>query len=78
MSTLTVTLDRVALEALDDFVARTGRSREAVVTQAIEAYVAQNDWQLAKIRAGLDAAERDDFADEQNIERVRVKFAPPA
>ena len=73
--TLTVQLDDLTLSALDQLAQRTERSRTSLVSQAVQDYVALNDWQLRKTEAGIEAAERGDFASEAEVARVRVKFA---
>jgi predicted transcriptional regulator len=73
--TLTVQLDDVTLSALDQLAQKTERSRTSLVSQAVQDYVALNDWQLRKTEAGIEAAERGDFASEAEVARVRVKFA---
>lgn len=72
---LTVQLDDLTLNALDQLAQKTERSRTSLVSQAVQDYVALNDWQLRKTEAGIEAAERGDFASEAEVARVRVKFA---
>ncbi|MEJ0096410.1 MAG: ribbon-helix-helix protein, CopG family [Methylocella sp.] len=72
----TVRLDESMLNALDQLAEKTDRSRNWLVTRAIEDFVALNAWQLGKIEAGIAAAERADFASDEEIARVREKFAP--
>ena len=76
--TLTVQLDDATLSALDRLAQKTERSRTSLVSQAVHDYVELNSWQLRKTEAGIEAAERDDFASEADIARVRAKFAPQA
>ncbi|MEA2879888.1 MAG: hypothetical protein QOF14_5084 [Hyphomicrobiales bacterium] len=73
--TLTVQLDDLTLSALDQLAQKTERSRTSLVSQAVQDYLALNDWQLRKTEAGIEAAERGDFASEAEVARVRVKFA---
>lgn len=72
----TVRLDEPMLEALDRLVAKTERSRSWLVARAIEDYIALNAWQIEKIEEGIAAADRGDFATEDEVARVRKKFAP--
>ena len=71
----TVRLDEATLGALDHLAEKTDRSRSWLVTRAIEDYVPLNAWQIGKIEAGIAAADRGDFAGDQDVERVRKKFA---
>jgi len=73
---LTVRLDDATLVALDRLAERTDRSRTSLVVQAVQEYIALNAWQLERIEAGIAAADRGDFASNDELERVRSKFAP--
>jgi predicted transcriptional regulator len=76
MSTaFTVRLDETTLGALDRLAAKTERSRNWLVAKAIEDYIALNAWQVGKIEAGIAAADRGDFAGDDELARVRKKFA---
>jgi predicted transcriptional regulator len=76
MSTLTVHLDANTLGALDRLVEKTDRSREWLVAKAVEDYVALNAWHISKIEEGIAAADRGDFASDEELVRLREKFAP--
>jgi predicted transcriptional regulator len=39
-------------------------------------YLALNAWQLEKIAAGIEAADRGDFASDAEIERILRKYDP--
>ena len=71
----TVRLEDETLASLDRLAAKTERSRNWLVTRAVEEFVALNAWQIGKIEAGIAAADRGDFADDKEIERVRNKHA---
>ena len=75
---LTVQLDDLTLSDLDRLAEKTDRSRASLVSQAVQDYVALNTWQLRKTEAGIEAAERGDFASEADVARVRAKFASQA
>jgi predicted transcriptional regulator len=72
----TVRLDEPTLSALDQLAAKTDRSRNWLVSRAIEDFVALNAWQIGKIEAGLAAADHGEFATDEELARVRMKFAP--
>lgn len=74
-SAFTVRLDDATLKALDLLAEKTDRSRNWLVTRAVEDYVALNSWQLGKIEEGIAAADRGDFASDADVERVRAKFS---
>jgi predicted transcriptional regulator len=74
----TVRLDESTLNALDHLAKKTERSRNWLVSRAVEDFVALNAWQLDKIEAGIKAADRGAFASDEEVARVRAKFAPKA
>jgi predicted transcriptional regulator len=76
--TLTVELDDPTLDALDRLAAKTEQSRASLVSQAVQDYIELNTWQLRKIEAGIEAADRGDFASDADVARVRAKFASRA
>ena len=71
----TLRLDEATLEALDRLAEKTERSRSWLATKAIEDYVALNAWQIGKIEAGIAAADRGDFASDDDVERVAGKYS---
>ena len=71
----TLKLDEATLDALDQLAEKTERSRSWLATKAIEDYVALNAWQIGKIEAGIAAADRGDFASDDDVERVVGKYA---
>ena|SRR2546421_9064230 len=73
--TLVIQRDELTLNALDQLAQKTERSRTSSVSQAVQDYVALNDWQLRKTEAGIAAAQRGDFAADAEVARVRAKFA---
>jgi predicted transcriptional regulator len=71
----TVRLEEETLDALDRLAEKTERSRNWLAAKAIEDYVALNAWQIGKIEQGLVAADRGDFASDDDVAWVRKKFA---
>jgi predicted transcriptional regulator len=70
----TVRLDAGVLRDLDKLAERTDRSRNWLVSQAVQEYVSVNAWQLERIEEGIAAAGQGDFATEAEIARLRAKF----
>jgi predicted transcriptional regulator len=68
--TLTVRLDDQRISALDNVAAGIDRDRSYVVTQAIDAYLETQAWQIAYIEAALREAEAGKFATEQEVNRT--------
>jgi len=70
----TVRLDEDVLRDLDRLAEKTDRSRNWLVNQAVQDYVTVNAWQLERIEGGIAAADRGDFATDDEVARVRTKF----
>ncbi len=71
----TVRLDENTLGALDKLAEKTDRTRSWLVTRAVKEYVDLNAWQVSKIEAGIAAANRGEFASDEEVSRVRRKFS---
>ncbi len=71
---LSARLDEATLKALDRLTEKTNRSRNWLVARAVEDLVALNAWRLDKIETGLVAANRGEFAHDEELARVRKKF----
>jgi predicted transcriptional regulator len=70
----TVRLDEAVLRDLDRLAEKTDRSRNWLVSQAVQEYASVNAWQLERIEEGIAAADRGDFASEAEVARVKAKF----
>jgi predicted transcriptional regulator len=78
MSATTIRLDDPeTLDKVDDLARVMDRSRNWVLNRAIDEYVRTQSWQLEKIKAGLAAADRGDFASEAEVQRVLAKHRQP-
>jgi predicted transcriptional regulator len=78
MSAFTVRLPSETVAKLDQLAEKADRSRSYVAAQAIEDYVAKEEWQLAEIEAGLEEANRGEFASEEDLAAVIAKYIKPA
>lgn len=74
----TVRVQDDVAEKLDKIAALSDRSRAYLAAQAIEDYVAREEWQLAEIQAGLDEADRGEFASAIELARVVTKYVKTA
>ncbi len=59
---------------LDQLAAKLDRSRSYMAAEAIEAFVEQQEWQLAEIEAGLAEADRGEFASDADVAKVVGKY----
>ena len=71
----TLRLSEATLQALDWLAEKTERSRSWLAVKAIEDYIALNAWQIAKIESGIAAADRGEFADDDDVARVVEKYS---
>lgn len=71
----TLRIDEATLEALDRLAEKTDRSRNWLVSKAIEEYISLNAWQIAKTEAGIAAADLGDFANDEDVARVLRKYS---
>jgi predicted transcriptional regulator len=71
----TLRLDDDTLKALDRLAEKTDRSRSWLAARAIEDYIALSAWQIEKIDAGINAADRGDFADDREVAHVLKKYS---
>src|SRR5215213_9700493 len=55
--TFTVRMPREAKDQLENLAKNMGRSTNYVATEAIEAYVAENAWQVERIRQAVEQAD---------------------
>jgi predicted transcriptional regulator len=72
---ITLELDDETLQALDRLADRTELSRIDIVSHALRDYLQLQDWQLAKVQTGIEAADRGDFVREQEIDQIIQKYS---
>ena len=70
----TVRMDPDRQKQLDAIAQLLDRSRNYVVNQAIEEFLDTHAWQVAHIRAGLAAAERGEFATDEEMDAVFNRY----
>ena len=74
-ASLTVRMDDHAkLEKLDQLALSMDRSRNWIVNRAIDRYIAEQAWQIAKIQQGIGEADRGDFASEDEVNAAFARF----
>ena len=59
---------------LAQLVQATGRSKSFLAVEALKSYVSQEQWQLADVQAGLQEADRGEFASAQEVSAVFAKY----
>ncbi|MGA1802523.1 CopG family ribbon-helix-helix protein [Rhizobium sp. HT1-10] len=74
MTAFTVRVSDETVSKLDQIAEKLDRSRSYMAAQAIEDYVAREEWQLAEIEAGLAEADRGEFASDQDVAKIVGKY----
>ena len=64
---LTLRLDTATRKRLDKLAKSTDRSRASLAAEAVQQFVALNEWQIAAIREGVREAERGQFIDHAKL-----------
>jgi predicted transcriptional regulator len=75
--TVTIKLEDKTQRALHRLAELTGRSVDDLVNQAILDHLELQEWQRQKIEAGIAAADRHEFATEEELARVARKYSKP-
>lgn len=71
---LNVRLPVATHSRLSKLTSSTGRSKSFLAVEALEAYLEQQAWQIAEIKAGLAEADRGEFATEAEVNAVFAKY----
>jgi RHH-type transcriptional regulator, rel operon repressor / antitoxin RelB len=73
-STMTIRLEDSVKTRLDQLASVTQRSKSFLAAEAIAAYVDTNEWQLSEIQAALTEAEAQDYATDQDMADLALKW----
>jgi len=66
-STFTVRVDNTAKKRLEKLAKNTGRSRSFLAAEAINEYLAVNEWQVAGIKEAIESADRGEFIPHDQV-----------
>jgi predicted transcriptional regulator len=77
MTAFTVRVPDETAAKLDQLAEKLDRSRSYMAAQAIEDFIAREEWQLAEIEAGLAEANRGEFASAEALADVIAKYVKP-
>ena len=72
---ITLRLDSKIKKKLDKLAKATERSRSFLAAQAIQEFVALNEWQIEETRKAVAQADAGDFASDEDLTRVIKKWA---
>ena len=73
-STMTIRLEDGIKHRLDQLASVTQRSKSFLAAEAIAAYVDTNEWQLGEIQAALAEAQAQDYATDQDMADLALKW----
>ncbi len=73
-ATMSFRTDEETKSRLDRLAGTRQRDRSFLINEAIEQYLELSDWQEAQIRAGIEEADRGEFATEEEVEAVFAKW----
>ena len=73
--TLSIEMEDEVRRALDRLVQQTARSVDDIVNQAVRDYLDVQEWQHRKIKPGIAAADRGEFATEDELARIAAKYS---
>ncbi|MBI2431853.1 MAG: hypothetical protein HYV26_03170 [Candidatus Hydrogenedentes bacterium] len=74
MANLKVEISDDLRSQLAELAVQEDRNEEALVTEAIEQYLADQAWQIKEIRLAIAEADAGDFVDEKEIGRIIEKY----
>lgn len=73
-TTMTVRLEDEVKDRLELLSEATQRSKSFLATEAIVAYIENNEWQISEIKAALKEADAADFASDKDIGALAKKW----
>jgi predicted transcriptional regulator len=71
---ITVQVEPATIGAIDELARQANQSRDAFVEPALQNFVKLRAWQIAKIETGIAAADRGEFASDEEMERIFSKY----
>ena len=74
-TTMTIRLDDDVKDRLESLASATKRSRSFLAAEALRAFVASNEWQIAEIQSALKEADAGDFASDEDVEEMARKWS---
>lgn len=74
MNTLSFRTENEKKQKLDAIAQQQNRDRSFVINQAIDYYLSLYDWQIEHITQGVAQAERQEFAEEEDVEAAFAQW----
>ena len=66
--------EKDTINRLDRLASSMGRSRNWVLNEAITSYLSYNEWFVEKVREGMEAANRGEFASDAEVDALFRKY----
>lgn len=73
-TTMTVRLEDEVKDRLELLSEATQRSKSFLAAEAIVAYIENNEWQIAEVKAALKEADAGDFAGDKDVAAIARKW----
>jgi predicted transcriptional regulator len=73
-SSVTVRIEPSTLGAIDELAQQANQPRDVLVEQALQNFVKLRAWQISKIEAGIAAADRGEFATEEELDAIEAEL----
>ena len=74
-TTMTIRLDDTMKERLELLAGVTHRSKSYLAGEAIREFVELNEWQIHEIKAAIQEADAEDFANEDDMDNLVKKWS---
>ena len=71
---ITVQVEPATIGAIDELARQSNQPRDLLVEQALQNFVKLRAWQIAKIEAGIAAADRGEFATEEELDAIEAEL----
>lgn len=76
--TMTIRLEDEIKDRLDQLATATQRSKSFLAAEAIRVFVESNEWQIGEIQAALKEADAGDYASDQDVANLAMKWTARA
>jgi predicted transcriptional regulator len=72
--TINVRVPITVFDQLEELAKATARTKSFVTVEALSSYLDAQSWQIREVMAGLEEAERGEFATEEAVNAVFAKY----
>jgi RHH-type rel operon transcriptional repressor/antitoxin RelB len=72
--TFSVRLPIAIHNRLKDLTQTTGRTKSFLAVEALDAYLSQQAWQISEVKAGIEEADKGEFATDEEMNTIFSKY----